>query len=223
MGKSGIRSKDDFPVFLIIISQFSGPSVFAQSKMITSRCNHMAEVETENLELYTIGHSTLEMDDFQSLLKENYIQVLVDVRSQPYSRFNPQFNRESFKHAMAHADIEYVFAGEYLGGRPTDPTCYKDGVVPDGKADYLKLVDYAEVMKRDWYRRGIERLLQLMGENLTAIMCSEEDPVQCHRHHLIAQTLLERGITVWHIRANRDVEEAKLLPEKIEARQPPLF
>jgi uncharacterized protein (DUF488 family) len=83
--------------------------------------------------------------------------------------------------------------------------------------------DYAEVMKRDWYRRGIERLLQLMGENLTAIMCSEEDPVQCHRHHLIAQTLLERGITVWHIRANRDVEEAKLLPEKIEARQPPLF
>jgi hypothetical protein len=100
MGKSGIRSKDDFPVFLIIISQFSGPSVFAQSKMITSRCNHMAEVETENLELYTIGHSTLEMDDFQSLLKENYIQVLVDVRSQPYSRFNPQFNRESFKHAI---------------------------------------------------------------------------------------------------------------------------
>ena len=72
--------------------------------------------EEKPLELYTIGHSTLEMDDFLRLLKENYIQVLVDVRSQPYSRFNPQYNRESFQHAMAYANIEYVFAGEHLGG-----------------------------------------------------------------------------------------------------------
>ena len=150
----------------------------------------MAHNKEDSLELYTIGHSTLAMDDFLRLLKENYIQVLVDVRSQPYSRFNPQYNRESFKHAMAYADIEYIFAGEYLGGRPTDPTCYKDGVLPDDKANYLKLVDYAEVMKRDWYQRGIERLLQIASERLTAIMCSEEDPMQCHRHHLIAQTLL---------------------------------
>lgn len=178
---------------------------------------------SEKLQVYTIGHSTLEIENFIRPLNENYIQVLVDVRSQPYSRFNPQFNRESFEHSMAHVDIEYVFAGDYLGGRPADPTCYKDGVVPDGKADYLRLVDYAQVMKRDWYQRGIERLLQIAGEQLTAIMCSEEDPMQCHRHHLISQTLLKRGATVWHIRANGDVEEAKLLPEKIEAQQPPLF
>jgi uncharacterized protein (DUF488 family) len=174
-------------------------------------------------ELYTIGHSTLTIDDFLGLLKENYIQVLVDVRSQPFSRFNPQFNRDSFKHAMAYANIEYIFAGEHLGGRPTDPTCYKDGVVPEGRANYLKLVDYAEVMKRDWYQRGIERLLQIAADRLTAIMCSEEDPMQCHRHHLIAQTLLKRDVTVWHIRSDGMIEEAELLPEKIEARQPPLF
>ena len=179
--------------------------------------------EESALELYTIGHSTLEIDDLLGLLKENYIQVLVDVRSQPYSRFNPQHNRETFQHAMAYANIEYIFAGEYLGGRPTDPTCYKNGVVPDSKANYLKLVDYAEVMKRDWYQRGIQRLLEIAGERPTAIMCSEEDPMGCHRHHLITQTLLKQGITVWHIRSDGRVEEAKLLPEKIESQQLSLF
>jgi uncharacterized protein (DUF488 family) len=183
----------------------------------------MAHSEQKALELYTIGHSTLTMDDFLGLLKENYIQVLVDVRSQPYSRFSPQFNRESFKHAMAYANIEYVFAGEYLGGRPTDPTCYKEGVVPDGKANYLKLVDYPEVMKRDWYQVGIRRLLEIVGERRTVIMCSEEDPMGCHRHHLIAQTLLKEGVTVWHIRADGNVEEAKPLPQKIESKQLSLF
>jgi uncharacterized protein (DUF488 family) len=179
--------------------------------------------EESALELYTIGHSTLEIDDLLGLLKENYIQVLVDVRSQPYSRFNPQYNRGSFQHAMAYANIEYIFAGEYLGGRPTDPTCYKDGVVPDSKANYLKLVDYAEVMKRDWYQRGIQRLLEIAGERRTAIMCSEEDPMGCHRHHLITQTLLKQDITVWHIRSDGKVEEAKPLPEKIESQQLSLF
>jgi len=184
---------------------------------------HMACDEEKGLELYTIGHSTLLMDDFLSLLKENYIQVLADVRSQPYSRFNPQFNRDSLKYAMAYAEIEYIFAGEYLGGHPNDPTCYKDGEVPEGKANYLKLVDYREVMKRDWYQRGIERLLQIAGERLTAIMCSEEDPMKCHRHHLITQTLLERGVTVWHIRSDGKVEEAKPLPEEPMSRQLSLF
>jgi uncharacterized protein (DUF488 family) len=179
--------------------------------------------EDSTLELYTIGHSTLEMDDFLRLLKENYIQVLIDVRSQPYSRFNPQYNRESFKHAMAYANIEYVFAGEYLGGRPTDPTCYKDGVVPDGKANYLKLVDYAEVMGRDWYQRGIQRLLEIVSERQAVVMCSEEDPMQCHRHLLITQTLLKQGITVWHIRSDGRVEEAKPLPDEIESQQLSLF
>ena len=179
--------------------------------------------EDKTPELYTIGHSTLVMDDFLALLKENYIQVLIDVRSQPYSRFNPQYNRESFKHAMAYANIEYIFAGEYLGGRPGDPTCYKDDVVPDGKADYLKLVDYAEVMKRDWYQRGIQRLLEIASERQIVIMCSEEDPMGCHRHHLIAQTLLKQGIPVWHIRSDGRVEEAKPLPEKIESQQLSLF
>jgi uncharacterized protein (DUF488 family) len=180
-------------------------------------------MDEKNPELYTIGHSTLAMDDFLALLKEHYIQVLVDVRSQPYSRFNPQFNRESFKHALAYANIEYVFAGDYLGGHPDDPACYKDGTLPDSKANFLKSVDYAEVEKRDWYQRGIQRLLQIAGERLTAIMCSEEDPMQCHRHHLITQTLLRQGVTVWHVRTGGRVEEAKPLPEEYTSQQLSLF
>ena len=166
----------------------------------------------KSLEIYTIGHSTLDMDDFLRLLKENYVKVLVDVRSMPYSRFNPQFNHDSLKAAMAYACLEYVFAGQHLGGRPTDPTCYQDNVVPDDKADYLKLVDYKQVMERDWYQRAIERLLEIASERLTAIMCSEEDPAHCHRHHLVTQSLLDRGITVWHIRSDGNVEEARPLP-----------
>jgi uncharacterized protein (DUF488 family) len=179
----------------------------------------MAHAGEKPLQLYTIGHSNLAIDDFLRLLKDNYIRVLVDVRSQPFSRFNPQYNRDSLKYALAEATIGYVFAGDSLGGRPADPACYKDGVVPDGKANYLKLVDYAQVMQRDWYQAGIERLLQHAGERLVAIMCSEEDPMHCHRHHLVAQTLLKRGVAVWHLRADGTVEEAKLLPDEIVPQQ----
>ena len=80
------------------------------------------------------------------------------------------------------------------GGRPSDPTCYKNGELPPPKSDYLNLIDYATVASRPWYSDGIERLIELAGKNRIAIMCSEEDPVRCHRHHLIAQTLLDRGI-----------------------------
>lgn len=167
----------------------------------------------KELEVYTIGHSTLAIDDFIRLLRDNYIRTLVDVRSQPYSRFSPQFNHDLLKNAMDYAGIRYVFEGKDLGGKPTDATCYKQGVIPEGHADYLKLVDYKQVMERTWYQEAIERLLQVASQKLTAIMCSEEDPMQCHRHHLIAQTLLMRGVCVWHIRCDGRVEEAKLLPE----------
>ena len=78
-------------------------------------------------------------------------------------------------------DIAYGYGGEYLGGRPNDPTCYFTGQVPDGKANYLELVDYAEVARRDWYLRAIDRLIQCAEQDTTAILCSEEDPARCHR------------------------------------------
>jgi uncharacterized protein (DUF488 family) len=180
-------------------------------------------VASQNPQIYTIGHSTQPIEDFLARLRNESIKTVVDVRSQPYSRFNPQYKRDSLKFSQADARIGYVFAGDSLGGRPNDPTCYKGGALPDAKANYLKLVDYRAVMQRDWYQAGIETLLQTAGKGLTALLCSEEDPMQCHRHHLVTQTLLERGVEVWHIRANGDVQEAQPLPDKNMPQQLSLF
>ena len=149
------------------------------------------ETRPDSLEAFTIGHSNVPADAIIALLRQYHIETLVDVRSAPYSQYSPQFNRETFARTLREAGVEYLFAGDDLGGRPKDPTCYKSGESPTGKAAYLALVDYGEVAKRDWYKRGIGRLLEFAQERRTAIMCSEEDPGRCHRHHLIAQTLLE--------------------------------
>ncbi len=161
----------------------------------------------------TIGHSNLSADEFVALLTARRIATLVDVRSAPYSRWAPQFNRDDLAWTLKMAGVEYRFAGDVLGGRPTDPTCYKnrEEPLPGEKADFLALVDYGEVAKREWFRAGIARLIELAGVAPTAIMCSEEDPARCHRQHLIAQSLLDAGISVEHIRKDGRVEPAERL------------
>jgi uncharacterized protein (DUF488 family) len=160
-----------------------------------------------DVEIYTIGHSNLSGEALVNLLRQHRIQVVVDVRSMPYSQYAPQFNREALARTLSRAGIEYKYEGKRLGGRPEDPTCYKSGEVPaSNKADYLRLVDYDEVAQRDWYKAGISDLLATAKERRTAILCSEEDPNRCHRHHLIAQTLLDIGVTVWHIRGSGALE-----------------
>ena len=158
----------------------------------------------DTLRIYTIGHSNASADDFVALLQHTGIEAIVDVRSSPYSQYAPHFNRETIAGIIADAGLAYHFAGEYLGGRPKDPTCYKHGKLPTGKVDYLKLVDYAEVARRPWFQKGIERLLQIARERPTAIMCSEEDPHHCHRYHLIAPVLESSGVQVIHIRHRPD-------------------
>ena len=156
--------------------------------------------KTECLTIYTIGHSNIQASTLVALLEQYQIQVLVDVRSSPYSQYSPQFNRENIELTLQEAGIEYRFAGEYLGGRPKDPSCYKSSELPDGKVDYLHLVDYSIVMTKDFFQKGIQRLIELAQSSRTAIMCSEEDPARCHRHHLIGRYLTGKGITVLHIR-----------------------
>ncbi len=142
--------------------------------------------------IYTIGHSSVETDEIIDALKSYDIEVVLDVRSAPYSRHTPQFNREAFADDLAQAGIEYVYGGNYLGGRPKDPSCYD----PEDEETVL----YQEVEKKDWYQRGIDGLIQLASEKLPAVMCAEEDPGHCHRHLLITQTLLDREVEVEHIR-----------------------
>jgi uncharacterized protein (DUF488 family) len=158
-------------------------------------------MQPEKPVIYTIGHSNIEFERFLELL--NGIEVLVDVRSTPFSKYTPQFNMESIKNGVESVGIKYIFmedeyVGNVLGGRPRDDECYENG----------KIV-YDNVMKKGWYKVGISRLIELASKKRTAIMCSEEDPYKCHRHHLITQSLLDEGITVLHIRRDGSEEEAK--------------
>ena len=180
------------------------------------------------MKLYTIGHSVHSLERFVQLLDENGVMTLVDVRTAPASRYQPQFNRASLEQFLPQHDIQYVFAGKYLGGRPSDPTCYKKRTLPPEGADYLHEVDYPEVMKRPWFVKGVQRLLEIADEQMTGIMCSEEDPALCHRHHLIARYILREypEVNVQHIRGNGTVFSAASLLASVDephADQPSLF
>jgi len=178
------------------------------------------------MRLLTIGHSNHSLETLVELLEQHGVRTLVDVRSAPYSRYNVQFNKERLQQALGQYGLAYVFEGGSLGGRPSDPTCYRSGVVPDEDADYLAEVDYAEVMKRPWFLRGIERLLKLARAEPTAILCSEEDPARCHRHHVIACHLLAEHpeVDVQHIRGDATVVSARSIEaSKPEFRQLSLF
>ena len=164
--------------------------------------------------MFTVGHSNHDLDAFLDLLKAHDIQLLVDVRSQPYSRYASQFNRDSICAAVRGFGVKYSFAGESIGGRPSDPTCY-DSAAASGpfELNSLGAVNYAEIAKKQWFQEGLQRLIDVAREHQTAIMCSEEDPSRCHRHNLLAAQLLEKGLDVLHIRKSGGLESAAAMNE----------
>lgn len=166
----------------------------------------------EALTIFTIGHSNVPANEIVNLLHKFEIEFLFDVRSSPYSKYAHQFNKEFFSKILDDNHIEYHFAGAKLGGRPPDPSCYKDGFIPDGVADYLHLVDYPTVMTKDFFLSGIQEVITMSTKGLVALMCSEEDPAKCHRHHLIGRYLVEQGVTVLHIRGDGNIVKDQHLP-----------
>ena len=179
--------------------------------------------------LFTIGHSRHTPEKLAHLLKENGIQTLVDVRTSPYSRFCPWFNKDTLEFELKRNQIAYIYSGKHLGGRPSDPSLYKSRKMPvDDETDYLHEVDYPAIMQRSWFSEAIEALVLQAEETPTAIMCSEEDPADCHRHHLIAKFLLENypEVEVLHIRGDGTVYAAKTILKSVnkpEAKQGTLF
>lgn len=156
--------------------------------------------------VHTIGHSDHDVEDLIALLASQGVEVLVDVRSQPYSRWVPQFNRESLEAAITGAGLRYVWQGDTLGGRPRDPALYDgDSARPD----------YARVRETADYQCGIDTLLALADASGVAIMCSEGDYRQCHRNLLITPTLLRRGVRVVHILPDGHTVEAEEEPEQL--------
>lgn len=145
--------------------------------------------------LLTIGHSNHPADVFARLLGEHAVTVLIDVRSAPYSRFHPQFNRAALAGTLAAAGIEYVYLGGALGGRPNDPGLYDDG-----------RVRYERVARTAAFRDAVEQVGERAGRDRLALMCAERDPLACHRALLVAPALEERGATVAHILADGALE-----------------
>jgi len=152
------------------------------------------------LTVFTIGHSTHEPDAFLVLLRRHRLATLVDVRSAPYSRYAPHFSQGALHSLLDGAGVRYIWAGEALGGRPADPACYRDGIVRKGN------VDYRAMARQPSYQDGVQCLLEHAASGPVVMMCSEEDPRRCHRHHLIEPSLRERGVTVLHIRRDGELE-----------------
>jgi uncharacterized protein (DUF488 family) len=146
--------------------------------------------------VFTIGHSTHAQEDFIALLEGHRITAVCDVRSKPYSRMNPQFNRENLIKALASHGIEYRFLGKELGARSEDPSCYEGDKVR-----------YSKLAKTQLFKDGLKRVRRGLTEGFRiALMCAEKEPLNCHRTILIAPQLVALGIAVQHIHADGHLE-----------------
>jgi uncharacterized protein (DUF488 family) len=159
-----------------------------------------------DLTIHTIGHSDHTVEDFVDLLKRYNITLVVDVRSQPYSRWVHQFNRELLMRDLQDAGIAYRYMGNSLGGKPADLSLYDPG---EERPDYQRFEQHPD------YQAGIVELLTLARTANAAVMCSEGDHLHCHRHLLIAQTLMERGICVYHIQTDGTAVPGSLIPRQL--------
>lgn len=149
---------------------------------------------TDNL-ILTIGHSTHALDEFVALLRQHRVTAVGDVRSAPYSRFNPQFNRDVLPSSLKGFGIEYVYLGHALGGRSDDPACYEKG-----------RICYDRVAKTEHFRHGLNRVVYGAANHRIALMCAEKEPLECHRTLLVSQALDNQGVKVAHIHADGGLE-----------------
>ncbi len=141
------------------------------------------------------------MAGFFDLLERFGINVLVDVRSNPFTRYSLHFNHDPLKVAIQNAGLKYLFLGKELGGKPKEPEFYD----AEGYILYERLAESAK------FKVGIERLLKGVESYRIALMCAEENPTACHRRVLIGNVLMERAIEVLHIRGSGEVVTEKEL------------
>ena len=148
--------------------------------------NHINALET--LKLYTVGHSNQSLEEFLSLLQHHNINCIVDVRSVPASKYAPQFNEESLRYFLKSNDIQYLPFGDEFGARRTD--CIDD----NGQ------VNFEMAVTTPLFNQGAERLRKGLEKGFRiALMCSEADPLECHRFSLVSRYFYNQGIEVFHI------------------------
>jgi len=160
--------------------------------------------------LFSLGTSTLEIDRFVELLKGAGVKAVADVRTSPYSKQFPWFNQSDMSETLRENKIYYVFLGAELGGRPASPKLFRDGIA-----------DYSAMAKSTDFLTGIDRLLNGLKKHKIAMVCSERDPLHCHRCLLVGRHLKTRGIETQHIHSmgrqesQSEAEERLLLEENL--------
>jgi uncharacterized protein (DUF488 family) len=158
--------------------------------------------ESHDKMIFTIGHSNQRMESFLNLLTKNKIQYLADVRSVPSSKFASQFDQALLKNSLTKIGIRYLYFGREIGGRPSGPAFYDE----KGYALYYLMAQSPSFVK------AIDILVRELEKHRIVIMCSEEDPTECHRRLLIGRVLSQKGITELHIRGNGSIQtEADLV------------
>lgn len=158
----------------------------------------------DNRTIWTVGHSTHDYERFFGLLRRAQITAVADVRSVPHSRHFSQFNRDTLKDQLRMDGIAYSFLGEELGGRPKSSAYYCDGI-----ADYEKMA-----LSKD-FSAGIARVIEGAGRYRIALMCSEHDPLDCHRCLLVGRSLAERSHNVEHILSDGNIVSHKHIEDQL--------
>lgn len=156
------------------------------------------------VEILTIGHSTLPYERFLAVLQRASVTAVADVRTAPFSRHFPHFNRETLRDELRQDNVAYVFLGEELGGRPKAQRFFCNGVA-----------DYEKMARTKDFERGLERVIEGAKKYRIAMMCSEHDPLDCHRCLLVGRALHERGIVVRHILSSGEIIDHRQIEEKL--------
>lgn len=138
--------------------------------------------------LFTIGYSGHSADSFVDLVVKNKIDVVCDVRSTPFSAYKPDFSRAAFKAHLNRAGVKYKFFGDLLGARPSDRTCYVAGQAT-----------YERISKSSFFQEGLSRIKAGAQSLNLALVCSERDPIECHRAILVCRNLPEIRDYITHI------------------------
>ncbi|MBF2760551.1 MAG: DUF488 domain-containing protein [Ectothiorhodospiraceae bacterium AqS1] len=155
--------------------------------------------------LFTIGHSNHSLTQVIDWLKRYGITLVVDVRSSPWSRYNPRFNRMNLFKELESQGIAYLFSGKELGGRPDDPDCF----------DESGHIRYDRIAEKPWFRRGLARVLGQAKSFEIALMCAEKEPLHCHRTLLVSRALAKEGAKIVHILADGSAETHRETMERL--------
>jgi len=168
-------------------------------------------------ELFTIGHSNHSLEHFIDLLSQHKLSTIIDVRSNPYSKYSPHFNKDVLESALRNENIDYIFLGRELGAQRSEDDCYIDGQAK-----------YDRIARLPIFRSGLEIVLQEAELNKVALMCAESDPISCHRTILICRELkkIRPHLKITHILADGTEEQQELSEKRLinlHKLQPELF